>query len=805
MAGGRWRLQCPVPSARAWLRVLLPFALHGLARGIDAALGILLHTSLEVPGFLGEVWSLAGADALRSLLSWTALGGVAWTLLAAGRVYREGGLWGEALEAEARGFDALYLRPLLTLLALVSLAFRSTYPYGFTLPVALTQDWGPAQDLLAAAALLAWRWPRLRVPAPGAVSLGFLAFLGYALLSPPWARDWDSHPGNEPKTLRMAVALGQGLTLDVEGVSAAMEELQPRPLGQAVSRAAGTLGGESWALLRALARGPGTLGPQAIRATRVTRQTIAGKSGGVFYVLAPGPSLLLAPVLRIDRALNLWRGNRGRLAASLLFWNALAALLVAALFLLLRDATGRPGLSALLAAGFALAPPFVFYSYQFYPEMLGALGLTLALRVLLYQSWWSGRTSCWLGLLLATLPWLHQKFLPVWGVLVVWAAARAVSQMVSLPALLGLLIPQAGTLYLTALYNFAITGSIRPDALFLAWGPGGVTSARLGQGVLGLLLDARYGILPYVPFYLLAAGGLLFGEDAAARLRQALPAVLVYYLTVASADNWSGAVCNLGRYFMPVAPYAVALAAVAVGRVVDLRGARTLVLALAGWTAWLSVALFRDPHAANDCALLWAGSAFADGQQYLPGLFIRTWSAGAPGLWVRVAVWGVFGCGVGLWLRRVTEGRGGRSPDRLWAGVAATVLGAGLLLECWPSQRRGPQFANAIEVGPGAVAFVSGRGTREAGFFLSRGGEVDLLVRSYGDGLRAVRLTASGSGVLRQPGGPALPLAAHGVTVELRLTPLRTLTGRGGARETLSRAAFKLDASDEVVLRLSGG
>ena len=58
------------------------------------------------------------------------------------------------------------------------------------------------------------------------------------------------------------------------------------------------------------------------------------------------------------------------------------------------------------------------------------------------------------------------------------AAWRAVDQMVTLRGLALLLAPQAATLYLTALYNFAITGSARPDALFLAWGPGGVTSAR---------------------------------------------------------------------------------------------------------------------------------------------------------------------------------------------------------------------------------------------------------------------------------------------------------------------------------------
>ncbi len=60
----------------------------------------------------------------------------------------------------------------------------------------------------------------------------------------------------------------------------------------------------------ALARGE--VGRDAIRATRVTRQTIRGKEGGVYYVLAPGPSLMLAPALRLDRAVNLARGaSRG--------------------------------------------------------------------------------------------------------------------------------------------------------------------------------------------------------------------------------------------------------------------------------------------------------------------------------------------------------------------------------------------------------------------------------------------------------------------------------------------------------------
>jgi hypothetical protein len=101
------------------------------------------------------------------------------------------------------------------------------------------------------------------------------------------------------------------------------------------------------------------------------------------------------------------------------------------------------------------------------------------------------------------------------GVLLLTALFLAVERLVPLRALLWLLLPQAATLFATALFNFAITGSVRPDALFLAWGPAGVTTDHIPQGFFGLLLDQRYGILPYAPIYLLAAAGLV--DDGAAR------------------------------------------------------------------------------------------------------------------------------------------------------------------------------------------------------------------------------------------------------------------------------------------------
>ena len=42
----------------------------------------------------------------------------------------------------------------------------------------------------------------------GAGEVLALAFLAHAILVPDWAWRWEGHPGNEPKYLRQAVALG---------------------------------------------------------------------------------------------------------------------------------------------------------------------------------------------------------------------------------------------------------------------------------------------------------------------------------------------------------------------------------------------------------------------------------------------------------------------------------------------------------------------------------------------------------------------------------------------------------------------
>jgi hypothetical protein len=449
-------------------------------------------------------------------------------------------------------------------------------------------------------------------------------------------------------------------------------------------------------------------------------------------------------------------------------------------------------------------PPFLFYFYQFYPEMLGALVLAVAFRAVALRPAALAASPWPLAWLLATLPWLHQKFLPVWAVLSVTAVLACRRERRATRPLVALLVPQAASLCLFALYSFAVTGSVRPDALFLAWGPGGVTSARVGQGLLGLVFDARYGIVPYVPVLALAVAGVL--ARPARRLALAAPAAVTYYLTVASADNWSGAVCNLGRYFMPIAPLAVALLGLALARATEdedagrRRARLALGLALAAWSALFAVLLWNDPLAANDSGLLIAKSTYADGNQYVPNLFIRHWSDGAPGLWARVAAW------IALVVVAAAALSRARSALRVLAGTAAVLLVAGFLLERWPSSRTAPTPSRALDVDASTRVLFDGAARMRGEDVVLGPGRATLLVRRTAAGATppaSLRAVVGGAGVVQAAGRPPFVLRATGGLVDLPLEPYHHVSGRSGRSAAFARTT--LAVSGQAVLRLSGG
>ena len=220
---------------RLVLAALLPLVLHALAREVDRSLGLLLQSGVVPRSLPGELLRAALADGSTALLrtaAWIGGGLAVWLALALWRSRSEAVPLADALWLETAALRLLWLRPMLTLVALASVALRASYPYAFTLPVALTQDWSIGQDAAVLAAFVALRAPAIRWPAPRAVEVFLVALLGYAVLAPDWVWRWEGHPGNEPKYLRQAVALALFGSFDAEGVSGAMEDLAPRPAGR---------------------------------------------------------------------------------------------------------------------------------------------------------------------------------------------------------------------------------------------------------------------------------------------------------------------------------------------------------------------------------------------------------------------------------------------------------------------------------------------------------------------------------------------------------------------------------------------
>jgi hypothetical protein len=798
--------------ARDLLLALVFFLLHAAAREADQALGALLHTSRDVPSLLFHLPQAFAPGAVVRIAAWLAAGVLAASWVA----------WVEAERpAAARGvaaaFAPLLLRCVITVLALASVALRPRYPYACTLPVALTQDLGPAQDAASLAAFLAARpWAsfaflgKLRAPSPR--TLGVVAFLLFAAFVPPSMRRYDGHTGNEPKTLRMAVTLGLRGSLDVEGIDQPMEQIAARPLAANLRTAAASLGRETPAMLRAALPGGAGLGRDALAARRLSRQTVTGKEGGAFHVLAPGPSLLLAPLLRADRSLNLARGTPGGLALSLCAWFALSALIVSLMQRTLRELGAGAVAAALAAALGALLPPLVFFWYQFYPEGLGALAfLWIARRLFLSGRLDDARSGgvLWpLAFVIAATPWLHQKFLAVWVALIVVAVGKAVHDLVSWRALATLLWPQALSAFAYALYNFAITGSARPDALFLAWGPGGISSERLGLGLLGLLFDARYGLLPYAPFFLLApAGVVLLWRRRSPVVFMLFPAA-VYFVTVASANNWAGSICNLGRFMLVLVPLLVVAAGVVLAHVAKNSGRVAVCVALALWSLLFAYRLWHDPAGLNDCALFLRGSAYADGNVYIPNLWLPGWSSATPGLFVRLAAWLAATVALSAWLVQPSNGApSSRRPSRAMAAFLGVLLALAFILERTGSYRASPIYEDALALGDADpatdVVFIEGAGItvhRGENALAPAGGEVRFLVRSR-QPLAQLPLLAFGDGHAASRAGYA-QLRPAGVPLNVPLDPFAVLRDRDGTEETLARGALRLHTASAVSLEV---
>ncbi len=456
-------------------------------------------------------------------------------------------------------------------LALSPLVPKRLLPPGLAF-VLVNGAWLILLGALAAAVTLFWRgaglpaprlWARASdwlggLPArPAALALT-LGALGGGLLAIPAYRWYGPPSGDEPKYLRLAFSLYRDLDADVAVNQPGL--LDRDGLAGNITR----LGRRSGRTLAAWSRGER---PPADHPWSRRNWTVAGWAGGLYYVQSPGLPALLVPALVLDPP-GQPEGPPPPLAVA-----TLTGLWALALVQTVKLATAFCGsrLAALLAAtAVATSAPLLVGGQHFYPEAAAVAAVPWLARWLRPGAPRPGLPRALaLGVAAGGLAWLHVKLLPL-GLTAVGLLAVRLRPRERALLLLAAALPLTGLL----LFQYAVTGLLRPDAIYLRFGsdvyrgPGDFLTTRVLGALATALFGSRDGIFVMAP--VLAAATL-----ALPRLwRRQRPAVLGLAalfgsLWMVAALHGGGAPGPPARLLAPVLPlFAVPLA---VG-LVELRG-----------------------------------------------------------------------------------------------------------------------------------------------------------------------------------------------------------------------------------------
>ncbi len=735
---------------RSALLILACSGLFGASRGLAAFLRLFLRQDSGEALLPALARNLVLTDLLWPALGWSVLGiGFAF-LLAYGlgwlrdveqlRDFELGGLLVEL----RRPYIVLLVPVFVTFTSLVALVGSPSFPYGANLAVSLALE-GPFLTLLvgllfAAVAVhtlscLLGPWER-RVPV---LALVVLAMGLFAIATPSRFYDEGVGQGNMFKYVRMAAAVAGTGTLNIERA----EENPDPTIGEFLSFVPGWVGSYAQASANLLANAD-----EENKASKVNRSMFRSVDGGVYYINAPGPGLLLVPAYLADRALNRWFGGNRQFAV-ILFWQLLGALLVYEIVRSVDEVSGR-GSGAAVAFAVALTVPFLFYTFQIYPELPGGLFLLFAFRKLVLDPAPSGRSVLAASVALAGLPWLHQKYSVVAAVVGIIAALKlmrrtpgGVSHHLYKVVLLG--VPLLLSAYSIFLYNHALTGSFSPTATFSAAERSSFEPWNFFRGISGLLLDRENGLFVFAPIYVLALVGARAFYLRHNRIFTPFMLVLASYLVViASFPYWPGAVSTMGRYILSILPLLALPMALAVQRALSDGWLAGVSLTLLAASLSYSVSFARDLIPSYQPPLFWGRVLYCEPMQYLPNFLSDGFLGSGPAHYAKLLVLVlIIAVLVLLFRERVyeepfsVEAEASVFHRRTAIGAGALVFSvvvAGAALERWPSnaaERQGPTFPETQELSRGRVLWAFGEhGFEGDGVWVPGGGSTRFVLRS---------------------------------------------------------------------------
>ena len=274
------------------------------------------------------------------------------------------------------------------------------------------------------------------------------------------------------------------------------------------------------------------------------RHVVLSASGHEYSFHGHGVALLTLPAFAF-----------GNVDAVRLTFLSISAFGIAALWTAGRMASASWSAPATAVAALLSATPFMAQSSAIYPDGPGAAIVSFALLTTLRLERGMPVSATWLaatGATLALLPWLHLRFSPLaaaFGVAVLWLLRRTPDRGSN--ALVFLTAPVISATLLFA-STWVMFETFDPTAPFRQKASGSLADAP--TGILGLFADHEYGLLPYAPALVFAAGGVRglirqFPITAVA----GLVSIVATVLTGASFVWWGGT-SSPARFLVPILP-----------------------------------------------------------------------------------------------------------------------------------------------------------------------------------------------------------------------------------------------------------
>ncbi len=649
-----------------------------------------------------------------------------------------------SLQELSRPYLVLSIPVGLSIGCVLSLWISPVYPYGSNLIVSLCLE-GTFSELLTVLLFLSvlvqslvrlLGWWQVRIPA---IIYIVVAMIFFSMATPDRFYSQGVGQGNMFKYLRMAATVSGTGTLNIERA----EENTNPTFSEFVSFV------PKWISAYVVNSVDFFTGKDLMpKASRVNRSMFRGVNGGLYYINAPGPGILLVPAYLFDKSLNRWFGKDLQISV-ILFWQFLGALLVFEIMSSVEKITSR-STAAIVSFAIALSVPFLFYTFQIYPELPGGLLILFAFRKIVINSSFSRLEIFTASLALAVLPWLHQKYSVVAAVLGLFAVAklkRSVSKETSTLCykLVLLCVPLVASAYSIFLYNYVLTGSWTPTATFEAAGRSSFEPWNVFTGFSGLLFDRDNGLFIFAPLYVLSLVGL---RPLFSRHRHLFtPFVLVlfsYLVVIASFPYWPGAVSTMGRYILSVLPLLSLPMALLVERALSSGLFAGIFLTMLSASLAYSLSFVRDIIPSYQPRLFWDRTLYSDPVQYLAS-FTSEGLSNLDGARYTKYILAILCIGFLIYLMRSCFSTNQLSPNteskefhrKVCVGssqVLLMVVTVGVVLEYWPtnlSEKDRPVFRNVLDLSDERKLSVYGKhGFEGSGVWVSGSGSTTFLLQA---------------------------------------------------------------------------